>query len=134
VIAGFLMFFLILPEMGTHSQALVRGDEDASLVGVWKGDSVCQIKESSCRDEVSVYYVSKGAEADTFRINGYKVVDGKEVSMGTLSCKAGSAAGSYICRSDGVMVWTWRLNHDVLDGELLYRGQLYRKIHLTRAK
>jgi hypothetical protein len=134
VIAGFLMFFLILPEMGTHSRVLVSGDEDASLVGVWKGDSVCQIKDSSCHDEASVYYVSKGEEANTFRINGNKVVGGKEVSMGTLTCKVGSAAGLYICRPDGVTVWSWRLNQDVLDGELQYRGQLFRKIHLTRAK
>jgi len=134
VIAGLLMFFLILPEMGTPSRVPVSSDEDASFVGVWKGASVCQIKDSSCHDEASVYYVSKGAEADTFRVNGNKVVGGKEVSMGTLTCKAGSAAGSYICRSDEVTVWSWRLNQDVLDGELQYRGQLYRKIHLMRAK
>jgi hypothetical protein len=29
---------------------------------------------------------------------------------------------------------TWHLNKDVLDGELQYRGQLYRKIHLIRAE
>jgi uncharacterized protein (DUF2147 family) len=131
------MFFLMLPATPTRSwlnQYWMSSADDASFVGVWKGESVCQVRESACHDEASVYYVSKGADADTFQIKGNKVVDGKEVFMGALTCKAGSAAGSYICRPDDGSVWSWRLNKDVLDGELQVRGQLFRKIHLTRAK
>ena len=45
----------------TPHPARISG-EGASFVGVWKGDSVCQIKESPCHDETSVYYVSKSAQ------------------------------------------------------------------------
>jgi hypothetical protein len=53
--------------------------------------------------------------------------------MGTVNCKAGSDTWSYVCRLNDPATWTWRLNKGVLDGELQYRGHLYRKIHLIRA-
>jgi hypothetical protein len=71
----------------------VAGGEDTSLAGVWKGNSVCQVKESPCNDEVSVYYVSKGVEPDNFQMRMNKVVDGKEQTMGTVNCKAGPTTG-----------------------------------------
>jgi hypothetical protein len=58
--------------------------EDPSFLGVWKGDSVCQIKDSPCQDEASVYYVSKGAKPNSFQMKRNKMVQGKEVTMGTV--------------------------------------------------
>ena len=55
----------------------------ASFAGVWKGDSVCQIKDSPCHDEASVYYVSKSAQPDSFQMRMNKIVDGNEETMGT---------------------------------------------------
>jgi hypothetical protein len=107
---------------------------DASFAGVWKGDSVCQIKDSPCHDEASVYYVSKGTESNSFHMKMNKMVDGKKETMGTVTCKAGSDNGSYVCRLNELATWTWQLNKDVLDRVLQYRGQLYRKIHLVRAE
>jgi hypothetical protein len=62
-----------------------------------------------------------------------KIVDGKEETMGAVNCKSDSDAGSYVCRLNDVATWTWRLGKNVLGGELQYRRQLYRKIHLIRA-
>lgn len=106
---------------------------DSSFAGVWKGDSVCQIKDSPCHDETSVYYVSRDADTNNFQMKMNKVVDGKEETMGTVNCRADSNTALYVCRLNEVSTWTWRLSKDVLDGELQYRGQLYRKIHLVRA-
>jgi hypothetical protein len=53
--------------------------------------------------------------------------------MGAVNCKSDSDAGSYVCRLNDVATWTWRLGKNVLGGELQYRRQLYRKIHLIRA-
>lgn len=128
-----LMIFSILPFSQNDFYSSVTAGAEASFPGVWKGDSVCQIKDSPCHDEASVYYVSKGAEPNSFQMKMNKMVAGKEETMGTVNCKA-SDNGSYVCRLNELATWTWRLDKDVLDGSLEYRGQLYRKIHLIRAE
>jgi hypothetical protein len=129
-----LMILSIFPPSQSPFYSSVLTAADASFTGVWKGDSVCQIKDSPCHDEASAYHVSKDAEPNSFQMNMNKVVDGKEVTMGIVNCKVGSVTGSYVCRLNDFATWTWHLNKDVLDGELQYRGQLYRKIHLIRAE
>ena len=127
-----LLIFSILtlsPNVSYSSSTVAQGP---SFTGVWKGDSVCQIKDSPCHDEASVYYVSPGSEPNTFQMKMNKIVDGKEETMGTVNCTADSNAGLYVCRLSATSTWTWRLNEGSLDGDLQYRGQLYRKIHLVR--
>ena len=108
--------------------------ETQSFVGVWKGISVCQIKDSPCRDEGAVYTVKKGTAADSFEVSGNKVVDGRETFMGLLQCRLGSQSDSLICQQGEDAVWMWKLQGDSMSGTLTYRGQLFRKISLTRAK
>jgi hypothetical protein len=75
------------------------GGEDPSFTDVWKGNSVCQNKDSPCRDEASVYYVSKGPEPNSFQMKMNKMVHGTEVTMGTVSCKAADGnTAQYTCR------------------------------------
>jgi hypothetical protein len=106
----------------------------SSFTGLWKGSSVCQIKDSPCHDEVAAYTVKKGNAPDSFEFTMNKVVDGQEELMGTLACKIGNDSNSLVCRQNDVTVWTWKLLGDSMSGTLIYRGQLYRKIQLTRAK
>jgi hypothetical protein len=108
--------------------------EDSSFTGVWKGDSVCQIKDSPCHDEPSVYYVTKGSEPNSFQMKMNKIIEGKEVTLGTVGCVADSSSAPLVCRLNSLSTWTWHLNKDVLDGEMQYRGQIYRKIHMVRAQ
>ena len=127
-----LLIFSILtlsPNVSYSSSTVAQGP---SFTGVWKGDSLCQIKDSPCHDEASVYYVSPGTEPNTFQMKMNKIVDGKEETLGTVNCTANSDGGSYVCRLNATSTWTWRLNKDSLDGEMQYRGQVYRKIHLVR--
>jgi hypothetical protein len=126
-----LLIFSILtfPPNASYWPTVAQGP---SFTGVWKGDSLCQIKDSPCHDEASVYYVSPGSEPNTFQMKMNKIVEGKEETMGTVNCRADSSAGSYVCRLNATSTWTWRLNKNSLDGDLQYRGQLYRKIHLVR--
>jgi hypothetical protein len=129
-----LMIFSVFPLLTNSLYSWVTSGEEASFAGVWKDDSVCQIKDSPCHDEASVYYVSKITERKSFQMKMNKMVDGKEETMGTVNCKAGSDTGSYVCRRNDLATWTWRLNKDVIDGDPQYRGQLCRKIHLIRAE
>jgi hypothetical protein len=48
-----------------------------SLVGVWKGTSLCQIKNSPCHDENVVYHISKNSSGDSYQIDASKIIDGK---------------------------------------------------------
>jgi len=104
------------------------------ILGVWRGSSLCQFKDSPCHDETVVYYVTAGAAAGKFQVRANKIVGGEEQAMGTIDCTSGPETGSYTCRTDESTVWTWKLQKDVLSGELQLRGQLYRKIRVTRAK
>src|ERR1700675_4629438 len=65
-----------------------NGDDHGTtpqISGVWRGNSECVIKDSSCHDEVNVYRFS-GIEgkAGHFTCEGSKVVGGKEIPMGFL--------------------------------------------------
>jgi hypothetical protein len=79
-----LMIFSVLPLVPNTLYSSVTSGEDASFAGVWKGDSVCQVKDSPCHDEASVYYVSKAAEPNSFQMKMNKIVQGKEVTLGTV--------------------------------------------------
>ena len=51
--------------------------------GTWEGTSLCQVKASPCHDEHVIYRISR-AGAGRYRLDGYKVVNGKELFMGTI--------------------------------------------------
>ena len=129
-----LLIFSILTLSANASSFWSTPGKGPSFTGIWKGDSVCQIRDSPCHDEASVYYVSPGSEPNTFQMKMNKIVDGKEETMGTVNCTADSGTASYVCRLNAQSMWTWRVNKDALDGDMQYRGQLYRKIHLIRAE
>jgi hypothetical protein len=91
--------------------------------------------DSPCRDEVNVYRFSEiSGKPDTFSGAASKIVDGKEVVMGTLD-------------------WTYDPEHHVLESKIergkfrlvvsgnkiegtlrLTDNTLYRRIHLERSK
>jgi hypothetical protein len=59
-------------------------DDESSIVGIWRGDSICVEKNTACHDEVAVYRISAipGKHGRVY-VSGGKVVDGKEVVMGS---------------------------------------------------
>ena len=52
------------------------------IEGIWKGTSLCQVKQSACHDENVVYHISKRA-ANLYTIQASKIVNGAEEDMGT---------------------------------------------------
>jgi hypothetical protein len=60
---------------------------ESALGGDWRGDSICVVRESACRDEESLYHLSQDKEKPgRFLMKGDKIVDGKPVTMGTVGC------------------------------------------------
>jgi len=60
------------------------GGAKQKLAGTWRGESLCAEKGTACHDEVAVYRITAIAgKPGTLLVSGGKVVDGKEIVMGT---------------------------------------------------
>src|SRR5204862_5928199 len=53
-----------------------------SLIGNWKGTSLCQVKNSPCHDEIVVYHITSSG-INSYQVNAGKIIDGKEDDMRT---------------------------------------------------
>src|SRR5205085_8683116 len=99
---------------------------DTLLIGNWNGSSICQLRNSACRDETVVYHISKNKGADTFYINAGKIVNGVEEGMGILPFVYNKKTKQLTSTAYGI--WTFDLEGAKLEGTLLVHGDLYRKI------
>jgi len=104
---------------------------DSLLVGIWKGTSICQVKNSPCHDEIVVYYITKAQGIDTFNISANKIVNGKEEEMGIITCRFDKDNSQLVSTSYNGF-WTFKLKDKTIDGTLIYKGELYRIIKVSR--
>lgn len=108
--------------------------DDSSLVGDWRGESVCVVRDSACRDEDSLYHVTRLAgKPGWFSMKLDKIVDGKPVTMGTTECRDDSAKRTLTCEFPrGVFRFTIQANK--MAGTMnLTDGTLWRKISLSKS-
>jgi hypothetical protein len=84
------IFILMLTWAGSwarvwqNAPANVQANVQATIVGVWRGHSVCTDKNSACHDEVNVYrFGAVTGKPNSFTVTASKVVDGKEIVMGS---------------------------------------------------
>lgn len=122
-----LLTFFVFPLICGAQQTT----SDSIYTGVWKGSSICQVRNSPCHDETVVYYISKADVRDSFNISAYKIVNGKEEEMGVLGCKA-DRRNNRLQSGSSNNTWNFTFQKGVLDGTLYVRGDLYRIIKLTR--
>jgi len=107
--------------------------DDSSLLGDWRGESVCVVRDSACRDEDSLYHLTKLAgKPGWFSMKLDKIVDGKPVTMGTTECSYDSAKRALTCEFPrGVFRFTIQANK--MAGTMnLTDGTLWRNITLTK--
>jgi hypothetical protein len=108
-------------------------DSQSQIVGNWRGTSECAVKSSPCHDEINVYRFSKiPARPGWFSGTGSKIVDGKEISMGTLNWSYD--ATSHALRSESSSA-TFQLfvEGNKIDGNLTLPDKtVYRRIHLEK--
>ncbi len=108
--------------------------DDSSLVGDWHGESVCVVRDSACRDEDSLYHLTKLAgKPGWLSMKLDKIVDGKPVTMGTVECSYDSAKRGLTCEFPrGVFRFTIQANK--MAGTMnLTDGTLWRKITLSKS-
>ena len=127
MIKSTLLFSLILCLAGKSSQAQTGlVNIDSLLEGTWKGTSICQIKNSPCHDETVVYHIAKNKGVDTFYVTANKIINGVEEEMGILPFVYNKKTKELISTAYGI--WTFNIEGVKLEGTLLVRGDLYRKI------
>ena len=110
-----------------------RGKTESQVAGVWRGNSVCAVADSPCRDEVNVYRFSEVAgKPGLFSVTGSKIVDGKEVVMGTAEWKYDAETHTLAADTSGG-VFRYVVKGDRMDGTLSLRDNtVYRRVHLVR--
>jgi hypothetical protein len=60
------------------------GGEERKLAGTWRGESLCVEKGTACHDEVAIYRIAAiPGKPGYLMVSGGKVVDGREIVMGT---------------------------------------------------
>lgn len=117
------------------SSALVLAQKPtASVLGKWKGESLCTVKPSACHDEVVVYEITAPAEKKGVLVwKADKIVNGEQQNMGSLDCTIASSGQAIACEIPGKGVWTFQLNGDTMTGTLkLTDGTLFRKVSVKR--
>ena len=105
------------------------------IAGTWRGNSECVVRNSACRDETNVYRFSEiAARPGWFSGDGSKVVNDKEISMGTLDWQYD--ANSQILKSENPHgTFRFVVEDGKMEGTLLLPdGTLYRRIHLAKLK
>jgi hypothetical protein len=104
-----------------------------SIEGIWKGTSLCQVKNSPCHDEIVVYHISKDSTGKSYEVIANKIVDGKEDYMGTLIFTY-DAHQKILVSVDSVRDarWEFKLTGDAMKGTLIYKGDLSRVIDVKK--
>jgi len=116
------------------AQSKQSSADGSTVLGDWRGESICVVRESACHDEDSLYHVTQLAgKPGWFSMKLDKIVDGRLQTMGTTECSYDSVKQSLTCEfPKGVLRFT------VQDGKMsgtmdLKDGTLWRKISLKRS-
>ena len=106
-------------------------DVRSKIAGVWRGHSECAVKNSPCHDEVNVYRFSKIAgDANKFSVTASKIVDGKEVVMGSSEWRYNEKDQIVECEKPPIQL---AIHGDKMEGALkLEDGTVYRRIYLKK--
>jgi len=118
---------------GASAQSPSRQPPAITLVGTWRGTSVCVVRPSACNDEVVVYRITPTKAADSLTMDARKIVGGQEQEMGLLACHFTSPNGRMTCAIPHG-TWQFRVRNDSLVGELLRPDNTkFRDVRAVRA-
>jgi hypothetical protein len=109
-------------------------DAQSALAGDWRGESICVVRESACRDEDSLYHFSKIADkTGRYSLQADKIVDGKPVTMGTSECSFDPTHHAIECAVSAGTTLRFTVNGNTLQGTMTIQGnKLWRRITLKK--
>lgn len=108
------------------------------VLGFWHGTSDCVEKGGPCHDEIVRYdFRNVPGKPDSIRLEAYKIVDGRFVSMGGLNGAWEAASRSVICEYSNArthVLWRFEAHGESLVGTLvdLPGGRLLRNVSCVR--
>jgi len=107
--------------------------EERKLAGTWRGESLCVEKGTACRDEVAVYRIAAiPGKPEYLMVSGGKVVDGKEIVMGTGEWRYDSAKHTMSVELPRGVI-TLKADGDKLEGTFTLADKtVLRRIRLKR--
>jgi len=113
---------------------ILSAQDVPQIAGTWRGDSVCAVPNTPCRNEVNVYRFSEiPGKANRFSCTAAKIVGGKEIVMGRDEWTYDVAKHMLQTVAPNPTI-RLVLNHDILDGALvLPDSTIYRRIHLKKS-
>jgi stress response protein SCP2 len=104
-----------------------------SFEGIWKGTSLCQIKNSPCHDEIVVYHISKDSTGKSYEVIANKVVDGTEEYMGTIPFTYDDKQKVFISVDSARNArWEFKMTGNAMKGTLMLKGDLYRIVKVKK--
>lgn len=103
-------------------------------VGVWTGASICQQRQSACRDESVIYTITADDKNPrVVLISADKVVDGRRINMGSGGYDF-DAASHTLTHSDQYGSWKLTIAGSEMSGSMtLPDGTLFRRVSLKKS-
>ena len=113
-------------------KALAQHPVESQLFGDWRGESICQVKNSPCHDEEVVYHISKGKQHGTVVVSADKIVNGKPVSMGSGDYRYDEPTGT-LTNGAGGRIWKLIVGGKTMAGTLTLPDKtIYRRVTLKK--
>ena len=126
-----ILFLATVAAMTAMAQSTKPAAGGNSLVGDWRGDSICVVRPSACNDEKALYHFKKlGDQPNRFLLQADKIVNGQAEEMGTMECSFAPEKRIVTCSTPKLVL---RLAPDGknLDGTMnLPDGTVWRNITL----
>ena len=126
---------VLLSALTLQSNAQTNKDlstADSLFSGVWKGSSICQVKNSPCHDENVVFYISKASKNNVLEVNGNKIVNGEEAEMGKIQFQYDPKTKQITSTSQPSSIWKLERKQNAIEGTLYSNNVLFRIIKLTK--
>jgi len=102
------------------------------LAGNWSGNSICQVKDSPCRDEQVVYHISKGSDPAHWKVAADKIVAGKAIDMGEGTFTYDQKTAQLRAEDQG-RVWLFTVKGNTMSGTLTMPDKtIYRRVSLKK--
>jgi len=107
----------------------------SQITGTWRGDSECVQQNSACHAESNVYrFTELTSRPGWFSGTGSKVLNGKEISMGTLEWQYDPKSHTLESRTPNGF-FRFVISADKMEGTLFLPDSIpYRRIHLTKTQ
>jgi len=110
----------------------------SDVLGTWEGESICTIRDSPCHDEHVVYQIASQPGDPPLKIDAYKIVNGQQEFMGTITCDYKGETHILTCTAPIARpnIWEFTVSGSTMNGTLKVDADkhLFRNIRVERPK